>query len=143
MVEDIFALTVRLQIEGHDRRYGARLVANSQMLGRPACALGDAARFLKDIKKVVGDKRVGCVVGGSRASVPLAFSDFGNAPMNTDLGPEAHHAAKPSKIRLSQWSLTASHWAGSRTVQAITGIPDLRRAVALGCGNMSMLRARK
>src|SRR5579859_3735705 len=126
MIEDIFTLAMRLQIERHHRSNAAALIPHRQVLWAPPRPLGGAARLLEAVEEIEGDEGVGGVLGVVRARVPSHAADLGDPAMNGDGGRLARHAVKPSKIRLSQWLSIASHSFGLRTVQAITGIPCLR-----------------
>ena len=70
-------------------------------------------------------------------------ADLVDAAVKAYLRAQCGHAAKPSKIRLSQCALTLSHSDGLRTVQATTGIPCLRSVSARSLGSMSSPSARK
>src|SRR5665213_2140452 len=132
----------KLAERGHGR-HRAVVVLDGQMLRRPSGALAHATGLFEDIEKVISHERVDLAAGSGRAAVPVCGPDFGDPAMNPDGGLEARHAAKPSKIRLSQWVLIPSHSAALRTDPATTGIPLRRSFVALGLGSMSRPRARK
>src|SRR6185312_185030 len=126
VVEDVLALAVRLKIERRDGGDLALLVAHCQVLRRPAGAGTGAAGLLGDVEEVVGDERIGLVVGRGGAGVPGGLADLRDAAVYADLRPQRHQARKPSKMWLSQWGLTLSHSAGARVVQATTGMPPAR-----------------
>ena len=115
VVEDVFGLAVRLQIDRRDRGHRAGLVAHRQVLRRPAGARRSAAGLLGDVEEVVGHERVGLVVGRGGAGVPGVLADLRDAAVDADLRLQSHQAAKPSKMWLSQWALSLSHSAGERS----------------------------
>ena len=67
MVEDVFALAVALQIEGHDSRGRRRPSAQRQVARAPALTRDGAARGLAGVQEVEA-RRKGSPVGAAQAS---------------------------------------------------------------------------
>src|SRR5690606_23690661 len=85
VVEDVFALTVALQIKGHDADNGAVFIMQGQMARRPALGRDGAAGRLAGVEEVVGNERI---AAGGRTGVPCVPAYGGDAVV--DLKGEAH-----------------------------------------------------
>src|SRR5690606_7932060 len=59
VVEDVFALAVALEIEGHDADHGAVFIMQGQVARRPAFRRDGAAGRLAGVEVVVGVERMG------------------------------------------------------------------------------------
>src|SRR3546814_15127952 len=75
VVEDIFALAVRLQISGRRRDQCARSILDQQRRRLPAGARPDATRFFESRQKIVSHEGV----GAARQRVPCRRLDRGDA----------------------------------------------------------------
>ena len=79
MVEDVFALAVALQIEGHAAEDAARVVVQGEVTRPPTLMRRGAARSLAGVEEVVADERV---AGGGGAGVPGLATDGREAVMD-------------------------------------------------------------
>ena len=82
VVEDVFALAVALQIEGHDAQHGVVVASQRQVMRSPALGRGRTARRLTGMQEGVGNEGI---AGRGRAGVPRGLADVGDPVVNRDL----------------------------------------------------------
>jgi hypothetical protein len=82
VVEDIFALAVALQIEGHDAQHDVVVIAQRKMSRGPALTRRGAVGRLAGVQEVIGDEGI---ASRTRAGVPGLAADVGDPVVNRDL----------------------------------------------------------